>query len=566
MKKFIFFILIIFSSAQAQDVPGPVSGSYVHDFAEVMTENQRSELHQRLIQLKKKYTIETAIVTIKTTDGYPIEDYSMKIGREWGVGGKSNNGLVIIAAIYDRKWRIDVGYGLEGDLTDAGSKSLAEEFMVPRFKESNYYQGFFDLINEIDKEIDPATKALIKAEKEKRALEWEKKKQRIWDFFVNLFFFLLSIGLVILIWRWRKEIIAKKERELKEAIDSLEVKRQVLTSLLNSINDVLEMTSTEKEKEDVNNIWKKYRDFYRESGIEIDKGNDIRKIKELTENFPILSKDASIVRDIRNNLLIYEDLKNKNLSYNSINSGRESILRSFKTQKLLNYLPEFEEEYAKQEGEQKKIFEQLDKIKSEFEYHLEKERDLKSAIHKFEKYQNLLSKAQKTNDHLFNMVSRGESDKKFVAGFDKSVDFYLKGVLGIATLSYISDVVRNQTISHAKELEEKSLSMEKSPENIGALRKFMDGIDKGFMKLFAEKEKHDRKVREEKEKKEREDEEERRRKRKKQEEEDEERRRRNSYSSYSSYDSYSSSSSSSSSSSDSYSGGSFGGGGSSGDW
>ena len=151
MKKILILFLLLASFATAQEIPSPVSGSYVHDFAGVMTPEQRTALHDRLIQLKKKYTVETAIVTVETVGDRGIDDYALRLGREWGVGGKSNNGLVILTAINDRKWRIEIGYGLEGDLTDASSSNLAREYLVPRFKEKNYYQGFMDLIDQIEK-------------------------------------------------------------------------------------------------------------------------------------------------------------------------------------------------------------------------------------------------------------------------------------------------------------------------------------------------------------------------------------------------------------------------------
>lgn len=577
MKKILFFFLLIFSVAHAQDIPKPVTGSYVHDFAGVMTEEQRTSLHQRLIELKKKYTIETAIVTVPTTGEYPIDEYSMKLGREWGVGGKSNNGLVILTAINERKWRIEVGYGLEGDITDAGSKSLAQEYLVPRFKEKNYYQGFLDLINQIDKQIDPETKALVKAEQEKRAQEWEKQKVAIGDFLLNLAFVVFSIVLIYLLYRWRKEVLARMKRELEDARYNLERKRRMLSSLLDSINDVTSLSPTKKQKDQVESIWKKYRDFYRDSGSEIEKSSDVKKINEMIKsfdsNFMDLSSDSSQVGKIRNDLLKYKELKNKTLSYSHVENERESILRSFKNQKLEKYDPEFEKEYAKAEAEHKKYFSQLDQIKSEFDQHLDENRNISLASKSLDQYQTLLIRSQGYNDKLARIFSRAEEDKKFISGFDKSMDFYLKGVLGIAALSFISEAVRNDAKSHADEIKSKAKELEKTPENLSTLKKFMDNIDKGFAKLFKEKEAYDEKIRKEKEKREREeaeerrkkDEEERRRRKKREEEEDEERRRRNSYSSYSSYDSYPSSSSSSSSS-DSYSGGSFGGGGSSGDW
>ncbi len=83
-----------------------------------------------------------AIVLIKTLNDYPIEDYSVKLFRSWGIGNKkTNNGVLIIAAIDDHKVRIEVGYGLEGAIPDITANSIIEDDIVPAFKEENYYQG-----------------------------------------------------------------------------------------------------------------------------------------------------------------------------------------------------------------------------------------------------------------------------------------------------------------------------------------------------------------------------------------------------------------------------------------
>lgn len=196
----------------------------------------------------------------------------------------------------------------------------------------------------------------------------------------------------------------------------------------------------------------------------------------------------------------------------------------------------------------------------------------------YESYKDVRSQAKKMNEELRDMVFKAEQKKKYVDGFDKSVDLSLKLFLGIAALSYIRRETREDAERKVAALYEEAKKLDKSPDGIGALQEFMDRIDKGFNQLMKEKSDYDaeerrkqeeirRKEEEERRKKEaaRRKEEEERRKKREEEEEEERRRRRNSYSSSSSDYSWSSSSSSSSSS-DSYSGGSFGGGGSSGDW
>lgn len=566
MKKILLFLFLFCSIARAQEIPPPVAGSYVHDFAGVLTKEQRATLHSRLIELKKKYTIETAIVTVETTGEYVIDDYSLKLGREWGVGGKSNNGIVILTAINDRKWRIDVGYGLEGDLTDAGSSSLAREFLVPRFKEQNYFQGFMDLVNEIDKSIDPATIALQKQEATKREEAWERQKSAIFDGLMNFLAIVGVILLIVLLWRWRKSVLARLERELSEAKYQLKTQLAAFKELKRKVERTTDLNPDQEQKEKVNLIWSKYENFYIEGDQELNDKKKILALVEKSKTFQEIRQDIRTVESIEDDLIEYRDLKKIKFDYSNIERERHSIIRSFGP--LASFDTSFERESQKAEESQKKNFQQIEKIEEQFKKYLS-DKKLRNARSMHTQYLEILSEAQSTNDNLRRLVSNAEEKKNFIAGFDKSVDLSVKLFLGIAAMAYISKETREDTERKAAEILNNSKKLERSPENIGALREFMNNIDKGFKNLMKEKAEHDERERlkaeEERKKKEAEERKKREERRRREEEEEEERRRRNSYSS--SYDYGSSySSSSSSSSSDSYSGGSFGGGGSSGDW
>ena len=79
---------------------------------------------------------------MKTLDGQPIEDYALAILREWGIGSKEkNNGALIVVAVQDRRSRIEVGYGLEGLLTDGLTGRIQDQAMIPYFRKGNYAAG-----------------------------------------------------------------------------------------------------------------------------------------------------------------------------------------------------------------------------------------------------------------------------------------------------------------------------------------------------------------------------------------------------------------------------------------
>ena len=85
------------------------------------------------------------MVTLESLDGQPIEEFGVKLGRAWGIGQKGkNNGVIFIVAPNDRTTRIEVGYGLEGKLTDALSSKIIQSIVLPQFRQSNIQGGVVD--------------------------------------------------------------------------------------------------------------------------------------------------------------------------------------------------------------------------------------------------------------------------------------------------------------------------------------------------------------------------------------------------------------------------------------
>jgi uncharacterized protein len=145
MKKLLLPLLVFISLlASAQNIPAPPNPPrLVNDFANVMTPDQVQDLENKLIAYDDSTSIQIAVITVQTTGDYAIEDYALKILRDWKVGNKkTNNGMVILAAIQDHKVYIATGYGMEGSIPDITAKEIVEDEIVPNFKESNYYRGF----------------------------------------------------------------------------------------------------------------------------------------------------------------------------------------------------------------------------------------------------------------------------------------------------------------------------------------------------------------------------------------------------------------------------------------
>lgn len=141
-----FFVAIAWAcltcvgSAPALKFPA-LSGRVV-DEAALLDAPDRAALTESLANLEAKTAAQFVIVTLKSLQGNSIEDYGYQLGRRWQIGQKDKNtGVLLIVAATERKVRIEVGYGLEGTLTDALTKYIIETSILPRFKASDLPGG-----------------------------------------------------------------------------------------------------------------------------------------------------------------------------------------------------------------------------------------------------------------------------------------------------------------------------------------------------------------------------------------------------------------------------------------
>jgi uncharacterized protein len=128
----------------------PALTGRVVDEANVLDQATRNALTQKLADLETKTTDQFVVVTLKSLQGTSIEDFGYQLGRYWGVGQKGkNNGVLLIVAPNERKVRIEVGYGLEGTLTDALTKVIIEGAIVPRFRANDIAGGITRGANDV---------------------------------------------------------------------------------------------------------------------------------------------------------------------------------------------------------------------------------------------------------------------------------------------------------------------------------------------------------------------------------------------------------------------------------
>jgi uncharacterized protein len=135
----------------------PLTGRVVDD-AGILSADTRDQLTSLLIQQEKQTGVQVVVVTLKSLQGYEIEDYGYQLGRAWGIGQKGkDNGTLLIVAPREHKVRIEVGYGLEGQVTDAQSKVIIDRIITPAFKKGDYDGGVLAGTTALLKTIGGAT-------------------------------------------------------------------------------------------------------------------------------------------------------------------------------------------------------------------------------------------------------------------------------------------------------------------------------------------------------------------------------------------------------------------------
>jgi uncharacterized protein len=130
------------SATLAADPSFPFLTGRVVDAAALLTPEARSGLEAKLKAHEDKTSDQVVVATVPDLQGLTVEDYANRLFRHWALGRKkTDNGVLLLVAPKDRKVRIEVGYGLEGALTDALSKVIITTAIAPRFKTGDYAGG-----------------------------------------------------------------------------------------------------------------------------------------------------------------------------------------------------------------------------------------------------------------------------------------------------------------------------------------------------------------------------------------------------------------------------------------
>ncbi len=142
-------LLCLSQLSLAQQAVPPLSGRVI-DQTSTLTSSEIRSLDQTLSNFEAQKGSQIVVLMVPSTTPETIEQYAIRVAEQWKIGRKKvDDGAILIIAKADRALRIEVGYGFEGVLTDATSKRIIDQIIVPRFKQQDFYGGITDGVNAV---------------------------------------------------------------------------------------------------------------------------------------------------------------------------------------------------------------------------------------------------------------------------------------------------------------------------------------------------------------------------------------------------------------------------------
>lgn len=153
---FYFSLASAINTVKLDGVNFPTCVKYVTDTAGVITPEYADKINTLAKQIDDRTTDEIAVVTVKSLEGLTVEDYGYQLFQKCRIGKKgANNGVLILTGMDDRKWRIEVGYGLEPIINDAKAGDIGRAYITEYFKQQRYGEGLYLAVSAIGGLLDP---------------------------------------------------------------------------------------------------------------------------------------------------------------------------------------------------------------------------------------------------------------------------------------------------------------------------------------------------------------------------------------------------------------------------
>ncbi|MGE3610500.1 MAG: YgcG family protein [Bacteriovoracaceae bacterium] len=155
MNYLLSFLFLISFQVLGAEIQIPALTSPVMDEAGLLSENERSSLSQLAYEIYSNHGPQITIFTVPDLQGYPIEEFSIRVAEKWQLGTKEkDNGLLIVIAKSEREMRIEVGNGIEGEITDYDSNKYIRNILTPSFKQGDFYGGLRAVLEDVAKKFN----------------------------------------------------------------------------------------------------------------------------------------------------------------------------------------------------------------------------------------------------------------------------------------------------------------------------------------------------------------------------------------------------------------------------
>lgn len=196
----------------------PELSSRVVDSAKILSPKSKEQLATQLKTLEQKSTIQFVVVTLPSLDGYDIAEYGYQLGRHWKIGTKENNGLLLIIAPHERKARIEVGYGLEGIITDVVSFAILQEAFAPYAKNGNFDDATIQIVTRISTLLLPNQSTINDKNQSKKEVIVTEERLDLLSYFVYFWIFFLFPIVTILLGYLSRQMFVKRKQIMKATI------------------------------------------------------------------------------------------------------------------------------------------------------------------------------------------------------------------------------------------------------------------------------------------------------------------------------------------------------------
>src|SRR5665213_1324646 len=171
IRAFIIAAITVLMTASAFAAPNfPALSGQVVDQAHILTSDQVTMLANKLATYQQQSGHQVAIATVSSLEGLDIRDYGYQLGRVWALGQKGkDDGVLVLVAPNEHKTFIEVGYGLEGDLTDATTSVIISHAMLPKFRTGDYFGGLWAGTDDIAKVVGGQGADIVQAGQQQAA-------------------------------------------------------------------------------------------------------------------------------------------------------------------------------------------------------------------------------------------------------------------------------------------------------------------------------------------------------------------------------------------------------------